>query len=124
MGEQPDPVINDSPVIQALVIEDMHARWVLGKERYRNDGLQVGNGRRMSQDFLEEVQDMLVYATGVREQDRQLGEIVIHLLDIHRRAPGNGGMCQTCIQPFPCHTAVDLEHILEILGITRENTGE
>lgn len=118
MSEQPQPRANDTTPIQQLVIRDMNARWALGVERY-GTSLQVGNGRRMSQDFLEELQDALVYATGIREQDCEIIMVLRHLLDIHRRAPGTD-TCLTCAQLHPCHTTVDIDKILVILGATND----
>ena len=112
---QPPPARNDREEIQAIVISELRERLEHGRKTY-GTGLQVGNGRRMSQDALEEIQDLLVYMTGIREQDSEIIAVCRHLLDLHRTSLGNGGMCQTCVQPSPCHTAIDVACILKILG--------
>ena len=61
---QPIPTINKNPVIQNLVINDMHERLSLGIERY-GTGLQANNGRDMLRDAYEEALDLCVYLRGV-----------------------------------------------------------
>lgn len=121
--EQPTPTRDpDRTEIQAVVIGDMRRRWDLGRQRY-GTGLQIGNGRRMSQDYLEELQDALVYATGIVMQDDELIKIATHLLEtVHRQAPG-GDACATCVESHPCHTAVDLDRMLGLLGARRGHCG-
>lgn len=57
---EPMPVHNDSPAIWDLVIEDMHARDSIGKDRY-NTRLQPFNGRDALMDAYQEVLDMAAY---------------------------------------------------------------
>lgn len=113
MSEQPAPQTNDAPIIQAVVIADLHARWELGRGRYNVPGLQVGNGRDMSRDALEEVQDLLIYMTGIRERDRQITQLLLHLWDVHT---DRDGTCVTCGTEVPCHTTLDITRILALLG--------
>jgi len=115
------PIQGDRPVIQAIVIADLHDRWQVGVERYQTIGLQVGNGRDMSRDALEEAQDLLIYMTGVRERDREIVDVLRHLLDeIHR---DQDGACAECGGAYPCHTAVDITRVLGLLGV-RDVTAE
>lgn len=60
MASQPKPVSNNNPEITSLVIRDMEARRVLGKERY-GVALQAFNGRDALQDAYEEVLDLCQY---------------------------------------------------------------
>jgi hypothetical protein len=62
----PPPIPNDSPSIWDMVIQDMHARAELGKQRYGTP-LQVGNGRDHLQDAYEEALDLAVYLKGEME---------------------------------------------------------
>ena len=65
------PVINDKPILQKMVIEDMAKRLELGIERY-GTGLQADNGRDMLQDAYEEALDLCVYLRGIMyERDKQ-----------------------------------------------------
>ena len=61
---QPDPIKNDKPVIQKLVMLDMRDRLSLGLERY-GTGLQPFNGRDMLRDAYEEALDLCVYLRGM-----------------------------------------------------------
>ena len=63
MSTQPNPLKNDNPVIQELVMDDMRLRLSLGIERY-GTGLQAGNGRDMLRDAYEEALDLCVYLRG------------------------------------------------------------
>ena len=60
---QAAPVINDSPLVQDMVISDMEQRKQFGIQKY-GTGLQAGNGRDMLQDAYEEVLDLAVYLRG------------------------------------------------------------
>jgi hypothetical protein len=62
--EQPMPTINDKPILQELVMDDMAQRLKLGIERY-GTGLQADNGRDMLLDAYEEALDLCVYLRGV-----------------------------------------------------------
>jgi hypothetical protein len=64
MTEQPMPTINDNPILQELVMQDMAKRLELGIERY-GTGLQADNGRDMLQDAYEEALDLCVYLRGM-----------------------------------------------------------
>jgi len=64
MSSQPNPSVNNNPVIQELVMEDMKGRLALGIERY-GTGLQANNGRDMLLDAYEEVLDLAVYLRGM-----------------------------------------------------------
>lgn len=63
MSTQPNPIKNNNPIIQELVMDDMKSRLVLGIERY-GTGLQAGNGRDMLKDAYEEALDLCVYLRG------------------------------------------------------------
>ena len=58
--EQPEPVPNDGPAVWDLVMADMHARDVLGRERY-GTRLQPDNGRDHLVDAYQELLDAAVY---------------------------------------------------------------
>lgn len=70
---QPAPQPSSGPIIQALVIDDLHARgwarvahdmherWDFGCRKYRNDGLRPGDGRNTLADAYEEALDLAVY---------------------------------------------------------------
>lgn len=60
-AEQPPPNPNDLPAVWGLVVEDMHARDRLGRERY-GCPLQPHNGRDTLRDWYEELLDAAVYA--------------------------------------------------------------
>ena len=65
------PIVNDKPILQEMVIEDMAKRLELGIERY-GTGLQADNGRDMLQDAYEEALDLCVYLRGIMyERDKQ-----------------------------------------------------
>lgn len=64
MSSQPNPHVNNNPIIQELVMEDMQGRLNLGIERY-GTGLQANNGRDMLLDAYEEVLDLAVYLRGM-----------------------------------------------------------
>jgi hypothetical protein len=113
VSEQSAPITNDQPVIQEIVIAELHARWKLGQERYNVPGLQINNGRDMTRDALEEAQDLLIYMTGIRERDRRITQILLHLLDIHT---GHSGVCGTCGVETPCHTTLDVTQMLALLA--------
>jgi hypothetical protein len=63
MKEQRMPIVNNNPIIQELVMDDMEARLRIGIERY-GTGLQAGNGRDMLRDAYEEALDLCVYLRG------------------------------------------------------------
>lgn len=60
-GDQPLPVINDHPDIQAAVIADIETRREVGISRY-GTALQPNNGRDALQDLYEELIDAAMYA--------------------------------------------------------------
>lgn len=67
--DQPLPKVNDGPIIQDLVIEDMRQRLEIGIQRY-GTGLQPHNGRDMLRDAYEEALDLAVYLRGcIAERD-------------------------------------------------------
>jgi hypothetical protein len=63
MNIQQNPLKNNNPVIQELVMFDMQGRLSLGLERY-GTGLQAHNGRDMLRDAYEEALDLCVYLRG------------------------------------------------------------
>lgn len=71
MSSQPNPSVNNNPIIQELVMEDMKGRLALGIERY-GTGLQAHNGRDMLLDAYEEALDLSVYLRGmIYERDNK-----------------------------------------------------
>jgi hypothetical protein len=60
MVEQPMPTPNGKPIIQTLVIQDMHIRLGIGVQRY-GTGLQPHNGRDALRDAYEEALDLCAY---------------------------------------------------------------
>lgn len=61
--EQPAPVASKYPSIWPLVIEDMHRRDMIGRQRYGTP-LQAHNGRDMLRDAYEEALDLCCYLRG------------------------------------------------------------
>lgn len=59
-GDQPLPVVNDHPDIQAAVIADIEKRREIGIQRY-GTALQPNNGRDALQDLYEELIDACMY---------------------------------------------------------------
>ena len=59
-GDQPLPIVNDSPDVQSMVIEDIRARREVGIERY-GTALQPHNGRDALRDAYEEAIDLAMY---------------------------------------------------------------
>lgn len=62
-GDQPLPVVNDHPDIQAAVIADIEERRKVGISRY-GTALQPNNGRDMLLDAYEEAMDLTIYLKG------------------------------------------------------------
>ena len=60
MPEQPDPKPNDLPAAWDLVMADMKARDLVGRQRY-GVPLQPHNGRDTLRDAYEEALDLCVY---------------------------------------------------------------
>ena len=114
---QPAPQPNDREHVQRRAIDQLAERYRLGIERYKT-ALQIGNGRKMAQDLREEMQDGLIYATGVEMIHEEIIKIVFHLLELHREDDALEGICQVCMISLPCHTMADLEKILDLLGET------
>lgn len=112
---QPTPQPNDREHVQKRAIEQLTERYQFGIEKYRT-ALQLANGRRMSKDYREELQDALIYATGMEMVDEEIVKIVGHLIELHREDDALEGICQVCMISLPCHTRADLEKILELLG--------
>jgi hypothetical protein len=59
-ADQPAPVATTGPAIWDLVIDDMHARDRVGRQRY-GVPLQANNGRNSIRDAYEEALDLVVY---------------------------------------------------------------
>lgn len=62
-GDQPLPIVNDHPDIQAAVIADIETRREVGIQRY-GTALQPNNGRDMLLDAYEEALDLAIYLKG------------------------------------------------------------
>jgi len=111
-GAQPEPTPNDREHVQKRAIKQLYERYMFGVQHYKT-GVQIGNGRKMVKDLREELQDGLIYVTGVEMETEEIIAIVRHLIDMHHDL---GNYCNVCGGSFPCHTRVDLEKILQILG--------
>lgn len=72
-GDQPLPVVNDSPSIQSMVIADLEQRTLVGIERY-GTALQPFNGRDCLRDAYEEALDLATYLKqAIVERDNARG---------------------------------------------------
>lgn len=111
-NEQPMPVPNERPLIQNLVIDDLHARLKHGIETY-GTGLQAGNGRDARRDAYEEAMDLTLYLRQLLEERAEIIKILDHLLLLHYDAYG---LCAICTDMHPCHTAIDIDRVLGLLG--------
>lgn len=60
MSDQPPPKTSDAPPVWPLVVEDMHLRDMVGRQRYGTP-LQAHNGRDALVDAYEEALDLAVY---------------------------------------------------------------
>lgn len=70
--EQPQPVKNDGPCIQDLVIQDIEGRKQVGLQRY-GTLLQPFNGRDALRDAYEEALDLCQYLRqAIAERDQLL----------------------------------------------------
>lgn len=69
IDDQPPPVPASGRPIWSLVIEDMHDRDRLGRERYGTP-LQAGNGRDALVDAYQEALDLAVYLRQEIEERR------------------------------------------------------
>lgn len=116
---QPTPQPNDREHVQKRAIEELNERYRFGVDKYQT-ALQIGNGRRMSKDFREEMQDALIYATGMEMVDEEISKIVGHLIELHRSDALMPELCAVCLIASPCHTQVDLLKILDILGVKHD----
>jgi len=58
--EQPNPVTNDMPAVQKLVIKDLEERLKMGIEKYGKP-LQPNNGRDPMIDLYQELMDAVIY---------------------------------------------------------------
>lgn len=115
MASQPTPQPNDREHVQARAIEQLTERYQFGVKHY-GTGLQIGNGRRMAMDAREEAQDLLIYMTGVEMTHAEVIKIVRHLIELHQLDDQATDVCGVCMTTTPCHTRVDLEKILDLLG--------
>lgn len=77
-GDQPLPVVNDTPFIQDLVIEDFEARKAVGVQRYGTP-LQAFNGRNVDQDLYEELIDATTYLRQKLIERQALNDAVVGL---------------------------------------------
>jgi uncharacterized small protein (DUF1192 family) len=75
---QPNPTPTDEQPIWELVIQDMHSRDHVGRERYGTP-LQLTNGRDSLQDAYEEALDLVVYLRQEMERRRILQAEVTRL---------------------------------------------
>lgn len=113
---QDAPIPNDREFAQDRAIRELTERRDYGVNLY-GTGVQIGNGRRMSKDYREEIQDALVYATGLEMMDEELIKILTHIRDMHSADDLLEDNCTVCLTTLPCHTRVDIEHALELLGV-------
>lgn len=77
---QVNPIKNDKPCIQDLVIADIEARKQVGIERY-GTVLQAFNGRSAILDSYQEVTDLAVYLRQVLEEEQNPSEALQKALD-------------------------------------------
>jgi hypothetical protein len=77
-SSEPAPVRNTGPAVWLLVVQDMHARDIHGREKYRTP-LQPNNGRNSLQDAYDEVLDLAVYLKKqlVETRPRQCSECML-----------------------------------------------
>lgn len=68
-GEQPAPRPASGRPVWEMVIEDMHARDRVGRQRY-GVPLQAGNGRDALRDAYDEALDLAVYLRQAIEEGR------------------------------------------------------
>lgn len=71
-GDQPLPIVNESPSIQSMVVADIQEREKVGIKRY-GTALQPFNGRDALRDAYEEAVDLAMYLKQiVVERDAQV----------------------------------------------------
>lgn len=116
---QPTPQPNEREHVQQRAIEQLVERYRFGVQHY-GTGLQLSNGRRMAMDAREEVQDLLVYTTGVEMIHEEIEKIVGHLIELHQFDGQLPDLCGVCMTATPCHTRMDLEKILDLLGVKHD----
>lgn len=120
MNDQPPPIPNDSRPVWELVIEDMHARDRLGRERY-GVPLQAGNGRDALRDAYEESLDKTAYLKqAIIERDGLLA-VVRLALDLFQFATFDNGVHSPSGQSEAEHWAAQCRERMEaILATTTE----
>lgn len=92
-GDQRLPVVNDHPIIQNLVMEDIAVRLEVGIERY-GTGLQPHNGRDMLRDAYEEALDLATYLRGrIYERDNPDARGAEAILVEHQRMDAGSCLC-------------------------------
>lgn len=115
MTLQPSPTPNDQPAVADLVMTDMLERRAHGAREYGTP-LQIDNGRDPLQDLYEELLDGVVYARGLIETHTEAVRILRHLQVLHF---DGSTKCPTCVgDATPCHTFVDIERVIKLLGRT------
>lgn len=112
---QPTPQSNDREHVQQRAIDQLVERYHFGIEKY-GTAVQLSNGRKMAMDAREEIQDLLIYMTGVEMIHDEVVKIVRHLITLHQLNDQATDVCGVCMSTTPCHTRVDLEKILDLLG--------
>lgn len=123
MAQQPEPTSNNEPHIQQIIISDWHDRYAHGVATY-GTGLQVGNGRNPVQDSIEEVMDLHAYLVQIGLTWDRMRQLTKHILELHvadstQYKTSNGQvavLCTVCRTPMPCHTRIDLDLIINLLG--------
>lgn len=76
---QPLPKPVDGPIMHEVVISALEERLAIGIRRY-GQPLRAFNGRDAAQDAFEEVLDLSVYLAQVREEMKELREIVAEVV--------------------------------------------
>lgn len=117
---QPTPTPNSEPGIQDELIEYIRLRKQIGIANY-GTVLQVGNGRDMIDDALDESLDLTIYLMGVKRMRARIISTLRHVRDMHSAYEGDENLCRVCDGPgahgsFPCHTRTDVEYVLKLLG--------
>lgn len=83
--KEPQPVVNDRPFIQNLVIADIEARKAYGLRKY-GTLLQPNNGRDALMDAYQEALDLVMYLRqAIEERNALLATGAVTVTDTDRR---------------------------------------
>lgn len=119
-GDQPLPTVNQHPVIQDLVVQDINTHRELGIQRY-GTALQPFNGRDSLRDAYEEILDLAMYLRQVmyeRDTQRGMGAVLAALVDDRDCAYGPDRMCSVHgREPMPPFDVCPNQAGREVLGL-------